>query len=278
MKTTVTPLFKWTGSKQRLLEQYAPHFFPNKITRFVDLFAGALTTTLWVEQWRPGVDFVINDFNSELIHLYQTLVTNENEVITEWRKCVSTWLPLSKEDRKKFYYELREEYCHKFLTISDTRMSGILLFMMQVNFNGMWLTYKNCNNRYSTAPGTCTQGVKFFDESRIRRVSYVLKKCTITNGDFENVDVRDGDYIYADPPYRDSAVDYQGGFIENDQVRLAKFLTSHNGDFAYSNKEIGDDFYEVNFPGCKIHKIFTKYTAGYGDSVIDAQEVLITNF
>ena len=39
MKTAIQPLFKWTGSKQRMLAQYAPYFFPqDNFTRFVDLF------------------------------------------------------------------------------------------------------------------------------------------------------------------------------------------------------------------------------------------------
>ena len=46
MKTAIQPLFKWTGSKQRMLAQYAPHFFPQEnFTRFVDLFAGGLTNS-----------------------------------------------------------------------------------------------------------------------------------------------------------------------------------------------------------------------------------------
>lgn len=261
-----------------MLKQYASHFFPETITRFVDLFAGALTNTLWVEEYNPNIEFVVNDFNSELISLYDVLSKHENEVITEWGKCVSVWLTSSPEDRKKFYYELREEYCHEFMNRTDVRLSGILLFMMQVNFNGMWKVYHKCNLRYSTPPGTCTQSQKFFDENKIRRVCYVLKKCTFVTGDFSDVPIREGDFLYADPPYRDSIVLYQGGFSESDQVRLAKLLTSHSGPFAYSNKDIGDGFYEKHFVECNIHRMSATYTAGRGTSTHSVSEVLVTNF
>ena len=157
MKTSIAPMFKWTGSKQRMLEQYAPHFFPEgEFTRFVDLFAGGLTNSLWVYEKFPQKEFVVNDWNGELTLLYATLADSSDEVINQWFKCVEKWLSLSEvDDRKKYYYELREVYCLENEGKSDVYLSALLLFMLQVNFNGMWKAYKKCNERYSTPPGTC---------------------------------------------------------------------------------------------------------------------------
>lgn len=278
-RTAIQPLFKWAGSKQRMLSLYEPYFFPQEpITRFVDLFAGGLTMTLWVAERYPDAEFVINDNNTELIEIYRVLAQHEKEVIAEWQKCVDIWLPLDVEGRKAFYYDLREEYCINYKNSSSIRLASILLFMLQVNFNGMWKAYIKCNFRYSTAPGTCTQKAAFFDENKIKKVAAVLRKATIYNLDFEQVPLQDGDFVYADPPYRDSIVDYQGGFTEADQIRLADYLTSHNGNFAYSNKDIGDGWYTKHFPDTNIIDLSAKYTAGRGTSTIDVKEVLITNF
>ena len=279
MKTSIAPMFKWTGSKQRMLEQYAPHFFPDgEFTRFVDLFAGGLTNSLWVYEKYPDKEFVLNDWNGELVLLYATLADNADEVIAEWFKCVQRWLSLEPVDRKQYYYELREIYCLQNEGKSDVYLSALLLFMLQVNFNGMWKAYKKCNERYSTPPGTCLQKQQFFDVNKITRVANFLKKATICNGDFASVNIKEGDWLYADPPYRDSVVLYQGGFNENDQVRLARFLTESGCKFAYSNKHIGDSFYTDNFVGCNIIDMAAKYTAGRGTSTLDVTEVLVTNY
>ena len=279
MKTSIAPMFKWTGSKQRMLEQYAPHFFPDgEFTRFVDLFAGGLTNSLWVYEKYPDKEFVLNDWNGELVLLYATLADNVDEVIAEWFKCVQRWLSLEPVDRKQYYYDLREIYCLQNEGKSDVYLSALLLFMLQVNFNGMWKAYKKCNERYSTPPGTCLQKQQFFDVNKITRVANFLKKATICNGDFASVNIKEGDWLYADPPYRDSVVLYQGGFNEDDQVRLARFLTESGCKFAYSNKHIGDTFYSDNFVGCNIIDMAAKYTAGRGTSTLDVTEVLVTNY
>ena len=263
-----------------MLEQYAPHFFPEgEFTRFVDLFAGGLTNSLWVYEKYPNKDFVVNDWNGELTLLYATLADNSDEVIGQWFKCVEKWLSLSEvEDRKAYYYDLREIYCLQNEGKSDVYLSALLLFMLQVNFNGMWKAYKKCNERYSTPPGTCLQKQAFFDVNKIKNVASFLQKATITNGDFAAYQPKSGDWLYADPPYRDSIVLYQGGFTEDDQVRLAKYLTESGCKFAYSNKDIGDGFYERNFEGCNVLEMSAKYTAGRGTSTLDVKEVLVTNY
>ena len=279
MKTSIQPIFKWTGSKQRMLAQYAPHFFPKSdFTRFVDLFAGGLTNSLWVYEHYPDKEYVLNDFNGELTSLYQTLADDADGVIDTWRECVATWVSLDKEGRKAYYYTLRDIYCLEYEGKDANYLSGILMFMMQVNFNGMWKTYIKCNNRYSTPPGTCTQNQGFFDENKIRKVAKFLSKATILTGDFGSVQYKPGDWLYADPPYRDSIVLYQGGFTEDDQVRLAQFLMDSKCMFSYSNKDIGDGFYEANFPNSNIIDMSAKYTAGRGTSTLDVKEVLVTNY
>lgn len=273
------PLFKWTGSKQRMAAQYANHFFPNKVTKFVDLFAGGLTNTLWVAERFPDAELVINDFNSELVALYKDLASDVDGVIENWRHCVRFWVDnTDHETRKSYYYRLRELYCHDYEGRSSQELSGVLLFMLSVNFNGIWKAYKKCNLRYSTPPGTCTQKEGFFNEGNIREVANVLSRATIISKSFEEVECDTGSFVYADPPYRDCIVEYQGGFTEEMQVALAEKLMGHIGHFAYSNKDIGDGFYERHFEGAIITPCSAVYTAGRGKHTHNVQEVLITNF
>ena len=92
-----------------------------------------------------------------------------------------------------------------------------------------------------------------------------------------------GTYFYADPPYRDSIVEYDGNFSDVEQVRLAQFLKDASAAgswFSESNKEIGDSFWQNLFPSPEytIHDVSARYTAGRGTSVLNVKEVLITNF
>jgi DNA adenine methylase len=280
--TNTPPMFKWTGSKQRMLAQYEGKFFPPvPVTRYVDLFAGGLTNVLLVAEKYPHADLVFNDFNGELIGLYRDLASNEADVLHTWDECVKQCLSLdTAEQRKAFYYTLREKYTLSHTSYDRYQLSGLLLFMLMVNFNGMWKAYIKCNGRYSTPPGTCLQKAGFFADKReaVKQNAVVLRKATILHGDFGAVGLSAGDFVYADPPYRDSIVDYQAGFTEVDQVRLAKVLTAHSGPYAYSNKDIGDGFFVTNFPSANVHVMSAKYAAGRGTSVLDVKEVLITNY
>lgn len=280
LQTSIKPLFKYAGSKQKMLPLYEPFFHPQQdFTRFVDMFAGGLTMTFWMFDHYPEKEYVINDFNEELVMLYNTLSTHENEVIKQWQKCVNAYLPLSVEDRKKYYYTLRDEYTLHYVGKPLTRLAGILLFMMQTNFNGMWVSYIKCNKRYSTAPGSCNQKAAFFDPQRIKDVAAFLRKATVSCEDFANVDIREGDFLYADPPYRDSRLDYKGGFGDDQQARLAEFLLASGNLFAYSNKDIHDGWYQKHFPNTNIYDLTTGYGAGGAIQVFTpVSEVLITNY
>jgi len=266
------PLFKWAGSKQRMLKQYGTNWYPESVTTFVDMFCGGLTNTLEIARKFPNASIHINDKNTELIQLYRDLATCPESVIHDWRACVNMWFistdPLA---RKEMYYGLRDAYVIQ-------QRSGVLLFMLSVNFNGMWKAYKKCNYLYSTPPGTCKQKRSFFDEKRIWDTADLLSRFTITNKSFDELVIPDNAFVYADPPYRDSVVDYQGGFDESSQVALTKMLTSSNAQFAYSNKDIHDGFIQQYFNECTIQECSATYTAGRGTSTNTVSEVLVTNF
>jgi DNA adenine methylase len=266
------PLFKWTGSKQRMRAQYETLFFPNHVDSFVDMFCGGLTNTLWVAEHYPNAKLHINDVNRELTQLYIDLAKTPDSVIHDWNNCVNLWFMNDNKDaRKELYYGLRDAYVIQ-------QRSGVLLFMLSVNFNGMWKAYKKCNLLYSTPPGTCTQKRKFFDEKNIWDVADLLSRCVITNKSYDKLELPTGSFVYADPPYRDSIVDYQGGFTEDDQKNLADILMAHDGQFAYSNKDAGDGIIQQWFDGANIHPMSAKYTAGRGKTVHSVEELLITNF
>lgn len=296
MRTKIKPLFKWTGSKQRMLESYTPYFFPtSRPSRFVDLFAGALTMTLWVHEKYPECELVINDANAELIDLYRTLAAQPDDVIAEWRKHVNAWvsytntdsiisarrnkvMPRYVQERRAYYNTLLVSYANDYFTLPQAVRAGMLLFMLQTNFNGMWKNYHKYHNRYSTPPGACEQSASFFNEQNIRDVAQVLSHATLLCGSYADVPFQSGDFVYADPPYRDSQVNYDVSFNEDEQIKLAARLMSHDGPFAYSNKKISDDdnFYHTHFVNMPLIELGGMYTAGASSQKLKVTEVLIT--
>lgn len=284
VKPDIKPPFKWTGGKNRMWEKYEPHFFPDKIDTFVDMFCGAGSVSLWIRKNYPDAKIVLNDLNSELIGLYRTFQNDYDAFEKCYSDIVAKFVPMEHADRKKFYYDLREYYCHKHENFPEYKLNAMLYFMLRTNFNGMWKAYKKCNLRYSTPPGTLTQKPKFFDLQNTRDFRDFLNTCELRSSDFGELTEwrQKGTYYYADPPYRDSIVEYQGGFNDDSQKRLVKFLQESSDAGCYiaeSNKEIGDNFWETNFgEEYNFHFVDAKYTAGRGTSTLDVKEVLITNF
>ena len=283
VKSDYQPPFKWTGGKNRMFASYENIFFPENVDTFVDMFGGACSVSMWMRTRFPDATIVLNDYNSELMAMYGTFQTAFEPMLSEYKQVVDTFLSTEQDDRKSFYYDLREQYCFD-ENMEDYKKHALLYFMLQVNFNGMWKAYKKCGGKYSTPPGTLKQKPKFFDLNKTYKFKEFLDTCVLTNKDFGDLaeHANGTTFFYADPPYRDSVVDYQGGFGDSEQLRLSSFLKQRAEEghlIAESNKEVGDGFWLKAFGGeYNIHEVPAKYTAGRGTSVLDVREVLITNF
>ena len=118
--------------------------------------------------------------------------------------------------------------------------SAMLMFMMRTNFNGFQRKSKKYPGRYSTAAGNMWWGENIFlkwEEDEIKFIEF-LKSCTITQEAYENTSKWAGKdvWMYADPPYRLSAENYQasGKFDDICQLDLCDFMKDCNIQGAYS--------------------------------------------
>ena len=280
-KFSLKPPFKWTGGKNRMWKSYLPIFFPDgEFDRFVDMFFGAGAVSLWVAQYFPNTEIIINDSNSELIEMYKAIQEHYYDFEEHYCEVVKKFLPMEHGARKEYYYELRDRHAFHG-ELSPAVNAAELFFMLKTNFNGIWQPAKKMDYKYPTPAGTLNQKPSFFDLTQVKAFGEFLQRCIILQGDFENTEpfINDKTFVYADPPYRDTFVKYQNVFSEEDQIRLVNFLKKCPGYLAESNKEIGDSFWKNNFgEEYNIHEISAKYTAGRGTSVVNVKEVLITNY
>lgn len=212
---TLPPVLKWAGGKRwlvpRLLELY------DRDRRLVDLFAGGLSVTLGLNPERA----IVNDINEHVINLYSQIYDGlvvEGELLND-------------ED---FYYAAREEFNQLtiagrqwtpraavlFYYLNRTGYNGLCRFNQKGGFNVPFGTYKTINYR-----------ADFLDYQE------VVSGWCFMNGDFEDVFIDEGDFLYSDSPYDTEFKSYsKEGFDWDDQLRLANWLAKKKCPVVASNQ------------------------------------------
>lgn len=283
----VMPIFKWTGGKGRMWDQYAPVFFPpSEPAQFVDLFFGAGSVSGWMVHRFPTITLVVNDINAELVALYRFMRDDYDALAVEFAALSAEFLAMPDTPngpRKTFYNACLHRYAFNYANERPAVLYAMLLFMLKTSFNGMWKGYNKYGGRFSTPPGTLQQAPEFFDGAPNFAFAKMLQRATIHCGSYERITPKKGAYVYADPPYRTSIVEYQNNFTDAHQVQLAEYLKAHHKRGCYvseSNRDDGSSFWLDLFPNppYHVHPFDVRYTAGRGVSVVDAKEVLITNW
>ena len=277
------PLFKWTGGKGRLLSKYTDiNFFPDasEFDVFVDLFCGSGATFLWVAERYPDKKLIINDLNTELVTMYLHIRNEWDKFLPYYEKYVAEFMEGTPKERKALYDSYKPVYAFEYEKMDPIQVSALLLVMLKTNFNGIWKSYLKWNSRYSTPAGTMTYKTTtdLFDVNKIIQFRDILRRSEVVNLSFEDVILPERAWIFADPPYRATEKMYSDQFTDELQVQLAEHLKSSGSMFAESNKDIGDGFWEENFPDLQLHKMDHKYTCGVGANVTPVTEILIKNY
>ena len=211
------PPLKWAGGKRwqvpRLRELWRPH----ADRRLVEPFCGGLAVTLGLSPRRA----LLNDVNPHLISFYR------------WaRRGLAIELPL--ENAAEAYYACRgrfnalvargraggREAAALFYYLNRTGYNGLCRFNSRGEFNVPFGRYARINYRR--------------DFSAWRSV---FKGWSFRSGDFEDVPLRPGDFVYADPPYDVPFTRYaREVFGWEDQVRTAEWLAAHPGPVVLTNQ------------------------------------------
>jgi DNA adenine methylase len=112
------------------------------------------------------------------------------------------------------------EAAQLFYYLNRTCYNGLCRFNQSGEFNVPFGKYKTVNYARTFQP-----------------YRSLFRQWKFTNDDLEKLDVRDDDFIYADPPYDVQFTTYSaGGFSWDDQVRTAQWLAKHRGPVLLSNQ------------------------------------------
>jgi DNA adenine methylase len=254
------PLFIWAGGKTKVLKHYAP-FMPTAFeTYYEPFFGGGAMFVHVMNTYRPK-NVVINDINSDVINIYKAIKTDLSEFQQRLDSLESQYLPLSKEDRKKFYFDTRHLHAWNYQEWSPTFEAATLYFLMKTGFNGIYQLNKNTNGRYGTPAGLLNQKDKVYDRDVLKWWHDALQNVTIKSGDWKDAVENDPNgFFFFDPPYRDSFADYGNGFGDDALTSLLDFADAQNLVFVANRAD--DDWFDDQSRSMQVHYFDITYTAG----------------
>ena len=211
------PPLKWAGGKRWQVRHLIDVWSAESHRRLVEPFCGGLAVTLGLLPDRA----LLNDINPPLINFYRWL--KQGLVIT-----------LSMTNAKTRYYAHRKRFnkllaegqadtveaASLFYYLNRTGYNGLCRFNSRGGFNVPFGKYKNINYR-----------TDFLEYKSI------FAKWKLANTHFEALELRDDDFVYADPPYDVEFTQYsRGGFGWDEQLRTAEWLSKHEGPVILSNQ------------------------------------------
>ncbi len=269
----IRPVIKWAGGKSKLLHEITSRF-PDYVHKqefcLIEPFVGGGAVSLWALEHLPYLKkLIINDYNADLIGVYQSIQQSPQALIDELSRLQLGYDNLvDLEDKKPFYYQKRDLFNER--SQSRIMQSALFIFLNKAGFNGLYRVNKN--NHFNVPIGSY-KSPQFLDKDNILSLSQKLKNTDIFTGDFEQT----LNYMpknlpclfYIDPPYRpisktsNFTAYAEQDFNDDDQKRLARFcrhLNELNCHFILSNSDpknhnIEDDFFEDLYHGFNIDRV-----------------------
>ncbi|MDN5390885.1 MAG: Dam family site-specific DNA-(adenine-N6)-methyltransferase [Pseudomonas sp.] len=223
------PLFRWAGSKKKLLPSIKSRF-PSAYGTYHEPFCGS--ACLFFDVLPRSA--VLSDRNEELMMAYREIQKSPEDVYGFLG---------SYEISKDKYYELR---ALDVSTLSSPARAARFIYLNKLCFNGVYRTNKL--GLFNVPMGTKTGKMPTLDV--LARFSDALQGVKLVGGDFSEIseNIKSGDLVYLDPPYskpesRERGEYGPGSFHFSDIERLVSFLDYINSIgaffiFSYSDCEI----------------------------------------
>ena len=292
------PFLKWAGGKGQLIEKIAAHLPDSMldIDTYVEPFIGSGAVMFWlVNRYQNIKKIVINDLNTDLVNLYLSIKFDVDGLIGVLKELDAKYMAIhTQEERSVFYYQIRNEYNSRPLDYKDinNRISALFIFLNRTCFNGLYRV--NRKNLFNVPFGKYSNP-RIVDEENLRKVSELLQKVEILNGDYaETIKYANNKaFFYLDPPYKpitetSSFNSYSSTSFDDDQQKRLKdfcdYINKNGGLFMLSNsdpKSVDEtnDFFDELYGDYNIHRVLAKRNINSkGDRRGTINELLITNY
>jgi len=204
----------YQGSKRNLAADIL-RFFPEKIDRLIEPFAGSAAITIASAYYFKAEKFIVNDINEPLIKLWEMIVNEPQSIIRDYHHIWNSQLG----NEEEYYYQIRDDF-------NQTKEPKYLLFLLAKCVKAA-VRY-NAEGNFNQSPDKRRKG-RLPENMRydILSVSNLLKgKVTFYSFDYEKIlDLAtEKDLIYMDPPYQGTAKN--GGFRYMEDLNHEDFLIS----------------------------------------------------
>lgn len=264
------PLFIWAGGKNKVLKHYLP-IMPKDVSSYCEPFFGGGAMFIHIMNTYKPKFVAINDINPDVISIYECIKNNYDEFVERLNDLESQYIPLTKADRKTYYYQVRQEHAWDYEKWSKPVESATLYFLMKTGFNGIYQLNKNTNGRYGTPSGLLNQKETVYDRSVLSWWNEALQNVTITSKDWSDCCDHKDTFYFLDPPYRDSFADYGNAFNDDRLLKLIEFSNTQD-NVMLCNRDSGDGWFESNKLDLDIMKFPITYTAGRRKKTEDGYE------
>lgn len=236
MNQQVKPILKWVGGKTQLLSELYSLLPNEKITTYCEPFLGGGAMLFNIQ---PNIAYV-NDSNTELINVYNTIKLYPEELILELNKYDNT---------SDFYYKIRslDREPDKFMNLSSIQRAARFIYLNKTCFNGLYR--ENSKGQFNVPYGNY-KNPNFINMIGIHNMSQYFNTANIhfTSCDFSQIlnIIPSESFVYIDPPYdpiseTSNFTNYTSkSFTKIDQVRLRDCcdnLTKRGIKFMLSNSD-----------------------------------------
>lgn len=277
----VRPFLKWAGGKTQLLpviNEKLPHeeLKNGTIRTYIEPFVGSGAVLFDVLKKYPQIEEAfIYDINPELINTYNSIKYDVESLINILDKMESDYIPLDNENRKKYYYNQRQEFNDTLDDFSiynesdySIQRAAQFIFLNRTCFNGLYRVNKK---GLFNVPMGQYKNPKICNSELLRDVSKFLERVSIHLGDYrESYDPTDkSTFVYFDPPYRplnasSSFTSYSKyDFNDKNQQELSEYYRKLDEKGAYlmlsnsdpKNVSSSDNFFDDLYEGYNINRV-----------------------
>lgn len=298
MSEKIRPFVKWAGGKGSLIPQLN-NFYPYElkngiIERYIEPFVGGGAVLIDILQKYDIQEVYAFDINIDLINSYNVIKNNVEELITNLKRIETEYLQLGQEERKNYFYNIRDQYNNYELEENEQNVQRAeqFIYLNRTCFNGLYRVNKN--GKFNVPVGRY-KNPTICDEENLRQLSQLIQNVQFQYGDYSrSIEyVTENTFVYFDPPYRPLNVTSgftsytKEDFNDENQRELATFygeLNERNAKLMLSNsnpKNINkeDTFFDTIYQGFNVNQIqASRMINANSNGRGKISEILVTNY
>jgi len=213
----LSPPLKWAGGKRWLVPILQKIWKDHAHYRLVEPFVGGMAIALGLQPKQA----LLNDLNPHLMNFYLWLQRGLQ-------------IDIALENEEYYYYFCRKKFNELIIhgEANSKDSAKLFYFMNRTGYNG--LCRFNNKDQFNVPFG------RYKTINYVRDFSpyvYPLRNWQFSTLNFADLHVSQTDFIYADPPYDVEFTKYSAtDFRWEDQVKLAHWLSAHDGPVVASNQ------------------------------------------